>query len=118
MKAKGTADLEEMQLAVGTPDKPTGHAMIVTPEYIKSVDALIESKQQEVNDLKDRVARGPRARPAQLREAQKDLALLEFFKQNMIKSKWSNAAIDDALESLKEAGIDQALLRRLVRFGS
>lgn len=101
LKAKDNASITEMKKALGTPEKPTGQFMHVTPEYIESLDEKID------NARKDVAAKKMTGDKKAVREASRRLDLLEFFKQNIrLDSELSNAKIDSLLRTLKGQGID------------
>jgi len=106
MKAKDAIDVSEMQSAIGTPKKPAGHGMLVTPEYMQRLKDRIARAKQGLADAKGGYKKGTRTQ-REVDQAQKQVTLLEFFRDRIeVSKRWSNAKIDAMIESLKLEGID------------
>jgi hypothetical protein len=112
LKAKDSANITEMQKAIGTPTKPTEQFMFVTPEYIESLDGMIQRTRDNITRLT-----GKKGVARELAAAKTRLQKLEFFKKNIkVMDDLTNARIDSLLKLLKEAGIDtDAIIREATK---
>jgi hypothetical protein len=119
IKATNDAVITQMTKATGTPEAPTGHELVISPDTSTALQKKIEKAQENVADIQTAVKRGATHRQGSLAAAKKKLAQLEFISENVtVVDKASHTRLDTVIEALKEELVDVDAIIKDIKKGT